>query len=146
MLSCFILLATGCLTAHRVLTQETLASIYGSGTLALCLCIWRQSSHVSHLRGSKPFHCWCCGHNWLSVFTHWAVVATRVPTLGLVLLILHHFDMQVIIPFISPEIFRTWKSFSEQSKDCQERVTWDFFVNFLKLSRIDPLLALKAHF
>ena len=54
--------------------------------------------------------------------------------------------MQVIIPFISPEILRTWESFSEQSKDSQKRVTRDFFVNFLELSRVDPLLTLKAHF
>jgi hypothetical protein len=54
--------------------------------------------------------------------------------------------MQVIVPFISPEVFRAWESFSEQSKDSQERVTRNLLVNFLELSRIDPLLALEAHF
>ena len=130
-----------------VLTEET-SLVVEVGVISSNGSVWTKCSNVSHFRWCNSFHRLHRPrqHRLPIARSHRLFVSPTSKLILIVFILLHHFQIQIVISLVSPKVFRTWQSFSEKTHQCQNGITWDFFIHFLKLSRINSLFSFETHF
>ena len=99
---------------------------------------------MSHLWRGQSLHSRALGHHGLSIVALGSHTLINLAHLFTATILCHHLHMQIVVPLVSPEVFRAWQSFSEETQYRQDGVTGNFLVDLLKLSRVNSLLALEA--